>query len=380
MTNRQVDFIRCFTFALFMLLFFASSAVFTARCFAQPGTGVKAFFLDDLPADHEKIHKLFVSLKDAGADTVVAGPLAGRGPLTLTTLPNVVFLAHQARLKLFVIVPTRADEEALASHPEWEDRRYDLQSGTLQPAGKLDLSHPDVVTHVMMTGKNVASFFVDGIILGDDFSYADTEGMSHGLLEAYKQRFQRELAPGKAFAKIEKVNESYRVGEYGEGYQNLVRMRRERLVDVLKALIAASRTVNRDVKFAVPLRLQEFEKQLDALPEYEQDINAFKSVDPDYFWLAFPNRESEGLNYKKGMETVARTALVISMAVKEPSRTILVLPMTNPSGRLLSYTEIEEATEMARKGGKPCIAYRVRKDTVLPVTLTKKLFKEQQAN
>jgi hypothetical protein len=364
---------------LFCLTIFAYPFLFAAPGLAVQASSVKAFYLTDFPSDYGSIEKLFASLKDAGADTVITGPLARSGPLTRNSLPHIIFLAHQARLRLFVIVPTRADEEALASYPEWEDRRYDLRSGTLQPDGKLDLSHPDALNYLVQACKNIAAFSIDGIVLGDDFSYADTEGMSRRIFDAYKQRFKAELVPGRAFAKVERIDASYRVSEYGEGYQNFVRMKQEVLVDAVKAVIAACRRVNQDVKFAAPLRFTGFENQLSALPEYVQDINGFKSTDLDYYWLALPHRENLGLSYKKGMEAIARTAKIISTAVKEPCKTILILPLVNPKGRLLPSTEIEEATEMAKQGGEPCIAYRVRKDTALPVPLMRKLFKEQQA-
>lgn len=379
MEERRSKLVLRSIFTLLYLTLFAGPLVFAAPGFAGQASPVKAFFLGDLPSDHAKIEKLFASLKDAGADTIITGPVARRGPLTRDTLPHVIFLAHQARLRLFVIVPTRGDEEALASYPEWEDRRYDLRSGSLLPGGKLDLSHPEVLNYLVQACKNIAALSIDGIVFGDDFSYADTEGMSGRMSDAYRQRFKAELVPGKAFAKVEKIDASYRVSEYGEGYQNFARMKQELLVDAVKAVIAACRRVNQDVKFAAPLRFTGFENQLSALPEYVQDIDAFKSTDLDYYWLALPHRESLGLNYKKGMEAIARTAKIISMAVKDPCKTIFVLPLISPSGKLLPYSEIEESTEMARKGGKPCIAYRVGKNTALPVPLTKKLFKEQQA-
>lgn len=380
MEKRRSKLIPRFLFMLLHLTIFAYPFSFAAPGFAGQASSVKAFFLTDLPSDHAKIEKLFLSLKDAGADTIITGPVARRGPLTRDTLPHVIFLAHQARLRLFVIVPTRGDEEALASYPQWEDRRYDLRSGSLLPGGKLDLSHPDALNYLVQTCRNIAAFSVDGIVLGDDFSYADTEGMSSRMFDEYKRRFKAELVPGKAFAKVERIDASYRVSEYGEGYQNVARMKQELLVDAVRAVIAACRRVNQDVKFAAPLRSTGFEDQLSALSEYVQDIDAFKSTDLDYYWLELPHRESLGLSYRKGMEAIARTAKIISMAVKDPCKTILVLPMIDPSGKILPYSEIEEATEMAGKGGKPCIAYRVGKSTALPVTLMRKLFKEQQAH
>jgi hypothetical protein len=79
------------------------------------------------------------------------------------------------------------------------------------------------------------------------------------------------------------------------------------------------------------------------------------------------------------MEAIARASKIISLTVQDPCKTILVLLLVNPSGRLLPCSEIEATTEMAGMGGKPHNTYQVRKETALPVPLTRKLFKQQQA-
>jgi hypothetical protein len=177
---------------------------------------------------------------------------------------------------------------------------------------------------------------------------------------------------------VEKVNGSYRVAEYGEGYQNFEGMKKERLGEALKTVMTASRKLNSDIRFAAPVRFAGLDSQLSVLPEYFRDVDAFKSAAPDYYWLVFPRRESRGQSYKRGMETISRTAKILATAVKQPCKTIMVIPLMDREGKLLSSVEIEEATAMAKKGGKPCIAYQVEKDNGVPATLTKKLFKEQQ--
>ncbi len=347
---------------------------------AAPGQqmpSISAFFLKNIPAEYAKIENLFKAMKDGGANTVIVGPLVEKGPFNKDLLPNIVFLAHQAGLKIFVILPTRVNNAVLAQHPDWEDMHYDLGSGTLQPAGKLDLFHPDVMNHLVNLFKDVASYSIDGILLGDDFYDEDTEGMTSRVLGAYKKKFNAALIPGRIFIKVERDGKGYRVTEYGERFADFARMKMERLTEVAQNVFQAARSVNGSILIAVTLQNEVFEGPLDAFSKYTYDMSAFRSVGIDSYWISIPHRESLGINYRKGMETIARIAKVISTSAKEPCKSIMII-QTSSSGRALPYSEIEEATEMARKGGNPCVAYALEGDEmILPAALTKKLFSGQ---
>lgn len=377
MHDRRDGHVRKAIAALLLSLFLTLSGIIPPGL-ADEKNSLKAFYVTELPRDYAVTEKLFATLRESGADTVMAGPLAVTGPLTKNTLPHIVFLAHQAKLKLYIIMPMRTDPEALASHPGWEDTKYDLQSGALQPSGTLDLFNADVERYLSGVYRNVASFSVDGILFGNDTLYEDIEGMSRTASDAYRQRYKSDFDPGKAFARVDKADDFYRVVEYGEGYQNYTQLKQARLAELVKKIISVSREVNKDVRFAVPLRFAGYENQIGSLPEYSRTVTAFGTADPDYYWVVLPHREQAGLNYRKGMEAAARTAKIVTTSVKIPSRVILVLPMTNPSGRLLAYTEIEEITEMVKKGGNLNIAYRLKNSTEVPLPLMRKLFKGQQ--
>lgn len=341
---------------------------------AEPKTTIKAFWIAELPADHGAVEKLFLSCRDAGADTVVVGPLSTAGPLTIKMLPPVVFLAHKLRLKIYVTVLTRGDTELLRSHPQWEDRKYDLESRSLKADAALNLFRPDVVDHLVNTVKNVARFSVDGILLDEDFTYGETDGMSREVFDAYEKKFAKEPAPKKMFANAERTGASYRVAAYGEGFEDLTRLKLERLGEVFKALKDASRSENRDVRFGVPLRFSGYENILGTLPHYTRIVRAFKRADPDHYWTVIPHRDREGLSYKQGMESVARAAKIIATAVEEKEKAVVVISMMNKTGRLLAYTEIEEATDMVRTSGISTVVYRIKKDLALPAPITQKLF------
>jgi hypothetical protein len=143
--------------------------------------------------------------------------------------------------------------------------------------------------------------------------------------------------------------------------------------------MSAARTVNSDIKFGIPLHGPELGSPDEALSKYAFDMNAFQVLKADFYWISIPHRdirESQHLNYKKGMEELARIAQAATTMVKAPCKTFIVLQTTSVSGKVLPFSEIEEATTLVKKSGEPCLAYMISPDRVLPVALTRKLFKK----
>jgi aspartokinase len=78
------------------------------------------------------------------------------------------------------------------------------------------------------------------------------------------------------------------------------------------------------------------------------------------------------------MESVARAAKIIATAVEDRGKAVVVISMMNKDGRLLAYSELEEATDMVRTSGIPIVVYRVKKNLALPVPVMRKLFNPPQ--
>ena len=343
---------------------------------------LKAFLFKDIPVDQDAREKLFLSLKGRGANAVIIDT-AGQSHLTdEDVLPNLVFLVHKAQLKLFLMVPVRNLPSVVSEHRKWEDLRYDLTSGTTQPTGKLSLFHPDAVNYLAESIKKIASYSVDGILLGEDFFYGDTEGMTRDVLEAYKDKCNAALVPGKAIAKVGSSAEGPVCLAYGEGFTEWAEMKRDQLVLVLQTLMDAARAENKQIEFGLPLHAPGLVSPQEALSRYSYDVNAFKALNVDYFWITIPHRDiraRDNLGFKETMETLAQTAQAALTTVKDPYKTIIVLQTTYPSGRLLPYSEIEDVTALAKKDGKPSIAYMLSENGLLPKSLSKKLFRPKKA-
>ena len=368
---------RIVVLCLVVCAVFTSPQGFAAAAAETPPDPTNAFFLSAVPSDYNKLEKFFAALKEGGANTVIIGPLEGGVP-DGDVLPNIVYLAHASGLKIFFVLPARGWSAALREHPEWEDMRYDLNSGTLQATGKLDLFQPDAVDYLVKLYRNVASYSLDGILLGGDFYYRDTEGMSTAAMEEYKKRYGVALITGRALARVGSVTDGSAVLEYGEGFREWTELKKERLAGALQSIMTAAVKVNGTIKFGVPLQGPELESPDAALSKYAFDVNALSAFNADFFWIPILHRdirESRRLKYKEGMEELARIAQAATTMVKDPCKSLIIIQTSAVSGKILPFSEIEEATALVKKSGDPCIAYMISPNRTLPVALTKKLFK-----
>ena len=359
--------IRSAIFRLFLLVVFVIPMVIPQKALAGQEEAVRAYYLKNMPADFGKIAKLFAIFQETGANMVIVGQASNGAPLSQKILANVVFLAHQKGLKLYVVVPTRGNSSLLASHSEWEDRRYDIRKGSIVTSRMIDLFNLGAQKAIIASVKDAVSSLADGILLGEDFLLAEGDGMGRAAMDAYKRKFNHDLNADRIFASTDNRNEEY------EGF---IRMKQDMLVDTAQKIIETSRETNRSVRFGMPLPFDRYADVLDRLPEYRRTVKTLQGVTADFYWINLPHHEQEGLNYRKGMEAIARTAMIVSDAAGDQRKVMIVLPLLSFSGNVLASTEVEEATDMSHKGGKTFVAYEVKGTMPLNSQLMKKLFRE----
>lgn len=348
---------------------------------AQPGQ-INALYLLTQPSTYEAFEKLTSVYKETGANTLIIKPMSSGGSLDKKLLSNAVFLAHSAGMKIFVVVPTRSLSAALQRSADWEDMQYDLNSGTIQPSGKLDLFNPYVTVYLTDFFRDIASYSVDGILLDEDFYYGDTEGMTVKAMDRYKLKYGTAFNTAAAFGNVKTLPGRHNTIErYGEEFWNMAEIKRDSLILLLNNIIHASRAVNKDVLIGAPLHVPGLLfKDKEVLAWYSYDMNVLKKTGVSFYWLAIPHREIrdlQDLNYKKTIETVSRI-VTSSMIMVDSGRVLFGIQTVLKSGSVLPISEIEEVADQTKKAGAPDIAFMLRLDTELPSALTRKIFKRQQ--
>lgn len=362
------------------LLFFCLFSVPVAQAAESSTSQVNAFFLQSIPKRYHDLAILTQRLKSGGANTVIVRPLRKNGTVDAAALTNLTFLSHQAGLRIYVVLPTRLDNSVLETHPEWEDIRYDLGSGTLQASGSMDLANPQVVAHLVKRFKEVAAFSVDGILLDEDFRYESTEGMSSSILSAFTQKYGATFATRKVFAKASPEITDSEIGAFDKSFWQWSELKRDAVVNAAQELGKACRAVQGTIKFGIPLHVPGGETPPQALARFAYDMNAFRKLAVDFYWLELRSVEGKGQggrSYKKNFEHFSRLVKSASTMQKDPATMIITVPAT-ASGKVLPLFEIEDTTALAQQAGKTVgIAYSLEQTAVPPAALTKKLFKRE---
>ena len=361
-----------------LLLCLASASIVQA---AESSTSqVNAFFLRSIPGRYHDMEILFQRLKSGGANTIIARPLKKNGNIDAASLTNLIFISHMAGLRVYVVLPTRLDRRVLETHPVWEEIRYDLESGTLQATGLLNLANPQVVAHLVKRFKEVAAFSVDGILLDEDFVYESTEGMSPPLLSEYTRIYGSPFAARKVFAKASPAITDSDIKDFDKSFWQWSELKRDAMVNAAQEIGKACRAVQGDIKFGIPLHVPGGETPQQALARFAYDMKAFRNLAIDFYWFELRSAEGAGQggrSYKKDLEHFSRLVKSATTMQSDPAKMIIAIPATT-SRKVLPLFEIEDITALAKQAGETAgIAYLMEQAAVPPPALTNKLFERQ---
>ncbi len=349
-----------------------------SRALARKGL-VNAYFLRELPSSYAGQEKFFQSLRDTGANTVILDlPLNTAGTPALDLIPDAVYLAHKTGLSIQVILPTRRIPGIISRHPDWEDRRFDLESGTREPSGMLDLFNEEAVAYLSNLVRQAASFSIDGILLGEDFYFAPVDGLGSAAIDRAKKSTDISLRSSELFTKVSQGPDGLRIDEFGPSYFAWTAIKRDRLLYVYERLNAAARAVNSLTTLGIPIPIiLPMASSQELLKRYAYDMSAFQRLGVDYYWTALEYREMKAekdLSFSRTVEFLSRSATSAVAAAKISDRIIIALPAMNRRGIPLAFTEIEEMTGLVRRAGSTGIAYIIRPDTVISADFMKKMF------
>jgi len=200
-------------------------------------------------------------------------------------------------------------------------------------------------------------------------------------LDRYRKKYGSSLSVRSAFGKLPGIRDqkTHALEQYGEGFWNLAEMKKNALLVLLRNILQASRAVNKQVTFGIALHVPGlFLKDRELLAWYGHDLETFKKMDINYYWLAIPDREDrtqQDSNYKKAIETASRTVISWLALVNEPGRIIIAIQTSSSSGKILPLSEIEEVAMQVKKAGNPGLSFTVEQETGLPPELTRKIFR-----
>lgn len=347
-----------------------------------PSPVVSAFYVKRLPDTYSAQEKFFASFRNTGINTLIMElPLTPDGYPDIDVVPNAVFLSHQAGIGLYVVLPTRTMPGPISDHDDWEDRKYDLNSDGYRRAGKLDLFNTAAVDYLASLARELASFSVDGLLLGTDLAYEPLEGMSRIAAKFASIKLDADIDPANMYKKLGKGPSGRFIQEYSDLFLKWAGLKRDRLVTVFDTIRTAARKANGSLRFglAIPV-VYPVTTPVEMLSLFAFDMDAYRRKDTDYFLASIEYRDLQeqlNLNYRQATELVTRVARSVFTAAKDGQKVIVVLPMTERlTGKYLRFSEIEEINGLIRNIGETGIGYVIKPDTELNPQFTSKLFKK----
>ncbi len=356
------------------------AAVFFCVSHAFAGvSAVHAFYLKTIPEGYDTLQTLIDSFKDSGADTLLVDmPFTENGDLDRILLPNMVFLAHRAGFRLFIIMPARAIPSLVERYPDWEDMEYRPDTGSFRQSGKLDLFNRDVVAHLSTLAGEAASFFIDGVLLADDFAYGPFEGMSRGALADAEGCVGAAVRPRSLYQHAGVKDGVSVVEERGELFHPWTECKRNKLLDVLDS-VARSVKSSRDrvaLGIAVPI-VYPVANRNELLMQYALDMTEFKNRRVDYYWTVIHDgigRSENRSSFRQFREIASRSAQSVISAVRDRDSSLIVILATTVGGKALNLSEIEEITGSLRSIGDISLGYELPADSMLPHIFTRNMF------
>jgi hypothetical protein len=344
---------------------------------------VNAFYVKKIPDTYAVQEKFFASFRNAGINTaIIELPLTENGYPKIDVVPNAVFLAHQAGVKLQVVLPTRGLTGPIIDHEDWEDRAYDLNSDGYRRANKLDLFNPEVVDYLAGLAKKISSYSVDGLLLGTDFIYEPLEGMSRAAAKFAKVKLNADIEPADMYKKLGKSPEGRFIQEYSDLFLKWAVVKRDRLLTVYDSIKTAARKANGSVTFGVAIPVvYPLATPRDMLSRLSFDLDEYRKKDADYYLVSIDYRslqEAQNLNYRQATEMVSRVSRSVFTAAKDGRKVIIILPMTERlTAKSLRLSEIEEMSSVVRSVGDMGVGFVIKAETELSPQFTNKLFKKQ---
>ena len=338
------------------------------------------FHARELPEAYAAQERLFASLRGSGANTVILDlPVTDEGFLDRNTLSNAVYLIHQAGLHVFVIMPTRRDPAAIRDHPEWEDRQYDLAMNSHRGTGLLDLFQTAVLEHLAEQSREIASYAVDGILLGEDFRYGIGDGLGKTAVSIVERSLKVKISAKTLFITVDRKAEPPVIEEYGAGFWTWTEEKRDRLIDAYETIRANARSVNPGIKVGVPVPIVvPVATPSELLARHAFDGSAYRKIDADHYWASIDYRSTkveQQLSFAESVQLLSRSAYAAISSIKDLDRMTFVLQATFASGTALPLSEIEQATNLVRHAGRTGIVYSITPRAIPSAALTNKMFR-----
>lgn len=208
-------------------------------------------------------------------------------PLVYDLLPDIAQICHRYNLKLFAWMNTRDAVYGMDDNPDLMTWRYDPAGDALKVGSGLNLFHPEVENYLVGLYRDLATYDIDGILVGDDLLLRLDEGFSHQARKTYAELYSRSLDPALVLQGIDPTaDQGADLSNLSRELWNFSKMKCERIVELQEALCRAVKEIRPTLPFGVSFNFLASSDLQKGMIYLAQDLSRSSEAGFNYYAVA----------------------------------------------------------------------------------------------
>jgi biofilm PGA synthesis lipoprotein PgaB len=334
--------------------------------------------------NYDEVEQSIVDLREAGVNTLIVRAFQNRGDtfhhfasprcqvgvyfetehgeVVDPMLTRLVSIAHRHDLKVFAWMETRKMPLRLTNPEKAQAVRYDFAQKTFELIPMWSIFAEEVQRSLMALYQDVARTGIDGILVQDDLVMYQYEDFYPGAVSLFERETGRVLSPKTLYLSIFKSPKGrWFVRNYSYNFWRWSRWKNQKLLDLARNLIRATREVNPNIKFALNFMYESVTDQDNALAWLSQDLEAAMRLPIDFYAIMAYHRQIKKelhLSDEETYEKIASMTARLLRVIDDPSKILMKIQVKDwDTRKQIPSIEIDEVLRRIDSQSKISLAF-----------------------
>ena len=242
-------------------------------------------------------------------------------------LTRLVSIAHRHGLKVFAWMESRKMPLRLNNPGKARAVRYDFAKRTFELVPMWSIFSEVVQRSLMALYQDVARTGIDGILVQDDLVMYQYEDFYPGAVSLFERETGKVLSPKTLYLSVFKSPKGrWFVRNYSYTFWRWSRWKNQKLLDLARNLIRATREVNPSIKFALNFMYESVTDKDNALAWLSQDLEAAMRLPLDFYAIMAYHRQIKkelNLSDEETYEKIASMTAKLLRVIDDPSKILM---------------------------------------------------------
>jgi biofilm PGA synthesis lipoprotein PgaB len=334
--------------------------------------------------NYDEVEQSIVNLREAGVNTLIVRAFQNHGDafhhfarprcrvgvyfetehgeVVDPMLTRLVSIAHRHDLKVFAWMETRKMPLRLTNPEKARAVRYDFANKTFRTLPLWSIFAEEVQRNLVALYQDVARTGIDGILVQDDLVMYQYEDFSPEAVSMFEREAGRVLSPKTLYLSIFKGPKGrWFVRNYSYTFWRWSRWKNQKLLDLARNLIRATREVNPNIKFALNFMYESVTDRDNALAWLSQDIESAMRLPVDFYAIMAYHRQIKKelhLSDEETYEKITSMATRLLRMIDDPSKILMKIQVQDWDTRKhIPSIEIDEVLRRIDSQNKISLAF-----------------------